>query len=1110
MADKTVSIKVAAKGASEFKSQMGQCAGAVKALNAESKAIQAEFKATGNEQQYLEKTYANLTKKIEQQRKMVDAAKQALAKLAKDGFGPNSKEVQEWSVSLSKAQASVFETQAAINDTVARAHELGGSFESVGSQADEAAGQTAKVGQSFDTSGVKGSVDEVTKTVDKADDSAGEAKEGIDQIGGSIEDSGLNSSVETIDATIQSADDSAAETKAGIDEIGGDVDSSDLSGSVSEIDAEIQSADDSVAEVKGEIDTMGEGVDIGDLSSSVTDIDTEIQRADDSVDTVRDVIGTLGDEVSTEGIDTSATAIDTAVQGADDSVPEAKAEIASLGEEFDTSGAEGSAEAVHEKIVWAAEGAGTAKDDIAGVGEGFDTSGVEGSAGDVKDAVDEIDGDGAHDELEKIGQTINTQAVLSSLQTIEKGIEGVIKKAASAAKGLFQMGADAGAWADELITSASQMGIDTQTLQQMRGASAFIDTDVSAIESGMKRIAQNRDTQAWMDNLKELEEMSGVSIALEDESGARASLDVLLDIVDALATIDSYGEREQIASDLLGRSWNDFNPMVDAGGGRAYKKQMEEINVVAEENVQALGNLDDANQKAQQDLAVLKETVMAELAPAFEAGAKALSEFATKMQEFVQSETGQAALTALSEAMTNLISAFTSEENLETVFDLITKGVESLTGALNWFSENGEAVKGIIEGIGTAFGLIKVSETALTFMQLAQGAKNLFGGGGVATAAKAALPAAIEALPAALAAGSVVAGGYLIHNFATASDRMYGDYDAAMENYEAVGDAVNQQIEQGAQKAEQLRAQAEAAEASMREMGDTGEDVKAAQQMLADAGYDLGDKGVDGIRGENTQAAIDQYIADMRAEADAAEAAAQEQAGRYEHIQQMLADAKAVMDLQEDPDATYGDFVDASKEYFAKYGEELATMFDDIDFNQSIKDVFGELNFDPEEVFGNESILGGGRDALDTYASQAATHLLELLASDVEAGGGTVDAAATSIASQASTTAQTDLESGGQTGGEGFDNAIAAAIASNAAIVQAAAAQLGAEAAMAFDAAYRSSVGAPAGYSGGGRHSQSTGSQNVQIIMELDGQQIGEAVAPVVDQRIGTSAKRRP
>lgn len=427
-------------------------------------------------------------------------------------------------------------------------------------------------------------------------------------------------------------------------------------------------------------------------------------------------------------------------------------------------------------------------------------------------------------EIEKVNKGIDFQNTITAIDNITDHIEKVVKAAARAAKAVWDMGVDAGTWADNVATAAAQMGVDPETYQSWQYASRFIDTSVEDIQKSWQDIQKNLDET----NLDFMGNLAKMGIASRTTAGTmRQSSDIFWDAIDYLHGIDDSSLQAQKATELFRNDWRRLMPLIQAGSG-AYKQLAEDgrsVAVVSNDNVAALGGVDDAMQDFQSRLDKLKFDTLAALAPTFEQTAKALSQAVTAMDEFVQSEEGQAALTSLSEALTGIIDSFLGTDNgkgsFESIVNTAKEAVTGFTDAMDWISKNGEVIKGLILGMGTAWAGLKATKEILMFMQLLKATplsklSALFGGKAAAEGAGAASGAASvpvspgkptpavtptsAGLPALLGSGAALVGAEAV--FLESSKRM-------MEDNKAMKDAVVEANQEVADTAKNTHAELE-------------------------------------------------------------------------------------------------------------------------------------------------------------------------------------------------------------------------------------------------------------------------------------------------------------
>ena len=209
-------------------------------------------------------------------------------------------------------------------------------------------------------------------------------------------------------------------------------------------------------------------------------------------------------------------------------------------------------------------------------------------------------------------------------------LKGIGKAAIGAAKGVWNLGVDAGQWADSLITEGNQFGIDTDTLQEWGYASRFIDTEVSTMTSGMKKLttAYAKGNKA---KKKSVTLTKGVTVSLKKENGEiKTQSEFYLDVIDSLHGMTNVAQRNAAAQKIFGKSYTDMIPLIESGTGalRQYSAEARDMGIIiSSENVGALGQFDDQMQKLNAQFAAIKTNIAVAFLPILETVAERMSGF---------------------------------------------------------------------------------------------------------------------------------------------------------------------------------------------------------------------------------------------------------------------------------------------------------------------------------------------------------------------------------------------------------------------------------------------------------------------------------------------------
>ena len=146
---------------SGFTSGIKQGQQILKGLNAEMKASEAEFKATGNAEQKAASQTKTLNSQLNVQRGIADQAKQALQAMTDAGINPADAAYQKLYVQMLNAEAGANEALAALNA-------LSGGTEKAAQGADKLSGSLQGISQKMSLQQVKEGIDKITSGLESA------------------------------------------------------------------------------------------------------------------------------------------------------------------------------------------------------------------------------------------------------------------------------------------------------------------------------------------------------------------------------------------------------------------------------------------------------------------------------------------------------------------------------------------------------------------------------------------------------------------------------------------------------------------------------------------------------------------------------------------------------------------------------------------------------------------------------------------------------------------------------------------------------------------------------------------------------------------------------
>ena len=224
-----------------------------------------------------------------------------------------------------------------------------------------------------------------------------------------------------------------------------------------------------------------------------------------------------------------------------------------------------------------------------------------------------------------VASMVKAGAALAAMKVAATAVVGALRGIASAAvkaaKGVWSLGTDAGEWADSLITQGNQFGIDTDTLQEWGYASRFIDTEVSTMTNGMKKLTQQyaKGTSA---RKKSVKIAKGVTVSLKKENGEiKTQAEFYLDVIDSLHGMSNIAQRNAAAQKLFGKSYTDMIPLIESGTSaiRQYSAEARDMGIIiSADNVGALGAFDDSMQRFDATIGAIKTNLAVALLPVLE------------------------------------------------------------------------------------------------------------------------------------------------------------------------------------------------------------------------------------------------------------------------------------------------------------------------------------------------------------------------------------------------------------------------------------------------------------------------------------------------------------
>lgn len=366
----------------------------------------------------------------------------------------------------------------------------------------------------------------------------------------------------------------------------------------------------------------------------------------------------------------------------------------------------------------------------------------------TKTSIDNLDGSqqeatkSANDlgtAVNSIGKKVSLDTVISGIHSITSAMETAAGKAVQLGETIWANVMDSAKWADDSATMALMYGVDLDTfLRVQKLVQNGMDTSVEAILKSQQKLTKNvgNGSDSFMQTLVDL----GLAVQTYGKNGEVATeitdnaTDLFWKAGQALMGLEDEFDKESKAQELFGKSWRELIPLFTQFKSQdEYNQALEEVRVNSEEDVSALAELNDKVGELKGNLETLGNEVWANLAPALTDAADALNGLLTSVLDYLETPKGKEALEAMGSAVSGLFDDL-GKIDPEKVVQNFAGMFEKVTNGFKWIDEHSSDVVTALEVIAGGFGLLKVSEAVLTFMQLIAAGKFLTAGTAAAEA----------------------------------------------------------------------------------------------------------------------------------------------------------------------------------------------------------------------------------------------------------------------------------------------------------------------------------------------------------------------------------------
>ena len=202
------------------------------------------------------------------------------------------------------------------------------------------------------------------------------------------------------------------------------------------------------------------------------------------------------------------------------------------------------------------------------------------------------------------------------------GIAGAVTaigaSAVGAGKALWDMANDVSAVGDNIDKESQKLGISAENYQALSYAMERSGSSIEDIGKGMVNINKNlADVENGVKGAGKSFDELGVSLKNADGS-MKSSEQVLFDSIDALADMENETQRNALAQQIFGKSYQELAPMLNSGSDDLHELMQEAKDygmVMSDEAVSASAQFQDSLTKMQGTLNGVKNNMIGEFLP---------------------------------------------------------------------------------------------------------------------------------------------------------------------------------------------------------------------------------------------------------------------------------------------------------------------------------------------------------------------------------------------------------------------------------------------------------------------------------------------------------------
>ena len=334
--------------------------------------------------------------------------------------------------------------------------------------------------------------------------------------------------------------------------------------------------------------------------------------------------------------------------------------------------------------------------------------------------------------VNSIGKKISLDQVISGINKITDGLEGAARKAVQLGNAIWNEVIEQASKADDIATKAMMYDLTPERYQAMQKmANTWSETSVDMIMKARQRvqgrIGDMTDTlmgigvDPYINKKRVLGTKDQYTGQLKDWE------DIFWETGEALMNLDDKYQQANAAQEIFGQKWESLKPMFEMGRD-AYEAALEAETVASAEAIEKLAKLNDTVTDLKSDFESLEQEVLAGMAPALTKAAEVLDKLLADLMEYLQKPEGQQMLERMEQAVAGIFEDLANIDPEDVVNNFVNV-FNTLVSSFEWIQTNWSTVESGLKAIVGVWTAGKVTNGALTIIQLINGLRGLTGAG---------------------------------------------------------------------------------------------------------------------------------------------------------------------------------------------------------------------------------------------------------------------------------------------------------------------------------------------------------------------------------------------